>query len=252
MSATTGITWTDATWNPWMGCTRVSPGCASCYMFREQERYGNDPNFLRRSKTTFRDPLKKSWALPRRIFTCSWSDFFHQDADAWRPEVWEIIRQTPQHTYQILTKRPERVIPNLPADWYPDPSGDAFRAPTWATQPQWRHVWLGVSIENQRWVERIEKMPARAKLFISAEPLLGPLDLREWLSEVGWVIVGGESGPDARPMDLAWAADIQAQCQVANVPFFFKQRSGPTSGLTDGVPPELLVREFPGTTGVRQ
>ena len=115
MAESTGIGWTDATWNPWYGCTKVSPGCAHCYMFREQIRYGRDPEVVTRSKTKFADPLK--WTKGRMIFTCSWSDWFHPAADAWRPEAWEIIKRTPHHTYQILTKRPERIADNLPDDW---------------------------------------------------------------------------------------------------------------------------------------
>ena len=113
VSATTEIEWTEATWNPWMGCTKVSPGCAHCYMFREQRQYGRDPETVVRSKTKFREPMK--WAEGRLVFTCSWSDWFHEGADAWRPEAWEIVRATPQHTYQILTKRPERIVDHLPA-----------------------------------------------------------------------------------------------------------------------------------------
>jgi len=97
---------------------------------------------------------------------------------------------------------------------------------SWRTAAPWRHVWLGVSIENKRWVRRIEPMPARAKLFVSAEPLLGPVDLSPWLSEIGWVIAGGESGPNARPMELDWARALRDQCQAANVPFFLKQLGG--------------------------
>ena len=115
------ISWTEATWNPWMGCTKVSEGCDNCYMFREQRQYGNDPEVVRRSKTKFRFPL--TLKEPSLIFTCSWSDWFHVDADPWRDEAWEIVRATPQHTYQILTKRPGRILRHLPADW-----GDGRRA----------------------------------------------------------------------------------------------------------------------------
>ena len=103
MAKTTGIEWATATWNPWHGCTKVSPGCAHCYMYRDKTRYGQNPAAVTRSKTTFFDPLK--WKEPQaRIFTCSWSDFFIEEADAWRPEAWNIIQNTPQHSYLILTK----------------------------------------------------------------------------------------------------------------------------------------------------
>lgn len=233
MSAQTGIEWTDATWNPWMGCTKVSPGCAHCYMFRERERYGWDPSAVLRSRTKFQDPLR--WKEPRRVFTCSWSDFFHPDADAWRPEAWEIIRQTPHHTYQILTKRPERVLGHLPADWHEERSYGGY-----GQARAWQHVWLGVSIENQRWVERIGRMPAHCRLFVSCEPLLGPVDLSEWLSEIGWVIAGGESGPNPRPTELDWLRALRDQCTAAGVPFFLKQlgghpdRRGGEAALLDG------------------
>lgn len=112
MGSESAIGWTDATWNPWMGCHRVSPGCAHCYMYSYMKRVGRDPETVVRSKTTFRDPLK--WREPRTVFTCSLSDFFHEAADEWRPEAWEIIRQTPQHRYLVLTKRPERIRDHLP------------------------------------------------------------------------------------------------------------------------------------------
>lgn len=236
MSSSTAIEWTDATWNPWMGCDQVSPGCAHCYMFREQRMYGNDPALVRRSKTKFTDPLK--WREPRRVFTCSWSDFFHPAADMWRPEAWDIIRQTPHLTYQILTKRPAGVLDRLPPDW-----GDG-----------WPHVWLGVSVENQRWAnERIPllvQIPAAVR-FLSCEPLLGRIDFWEAGSRGGedgdpfafsalsgtdgvdppipgidWVIAGGESGPRHRPMNIAWARSLRHQCVTAGVPFFLKQLGG--------------------------
>ncbi|MDP1891488.1 MAG: DUF5131 family protein, partial [Gemmatimonadaceae bacterium] len=140
MGKETGIAWTQHTWNPWQGCTKVSPGCAHCYMFRDKKRYGNDPEVVIRSKpATFNKPL--SWREPARVFTCSWSDWFHEAADGWRDEAWDIVRRTPHLTYQILTKRPERILAHLPWGAYGDP---------------WPNVWLGVSLENQRWVERAD------------------------------------------------------------------------------------------------
>jgi protein gp37 len=232
MGEHTGISWTDATYNPWYGCTKVSPGCAHCYMFSEQRQYGRDPELVTRSKTKFKDPLK--WKEPKRIFTCSWSDFFHEAADAWRPEVWDIIRRTPQHTYQILTKRPELVKDRLPADWgagYPN-------------------VWLGVSVENQRWTSRIpilQGIPARLR-FLSCEPLLGPVNFGEhnWMLDgIRWVICGGESGVDAREMNLNWAYDILSDCHSQGKAFFMKQMSGPRPGMRGDIPGDLWIQEIP-------
>src|ERR1700752_1072559 len=159
MGDTTKIEWTSATWNPWRGCSKVSPGCAHCYMFTEQRRYGRDPSVVTRcSDSTFYAPTRaKKWReLPEGalVFTCSWSDWFHEDADPWRDEAWEVIHQRPDLTWQILTKRPERIAGRLPAWW-----GDAdCEAP--------ENVWLGVSIENRRFVHRadvLREVPAAVR-----------------------------------------------------------------------------------------
>lgn len=228
MSERTAIAWTQSTWNPWHGCTKVSPGCAHCYMFRDKLRYGQNPELVQRSKTKFAEPLR--WKEPRVIFTCSWSDWFHGAADAWRDDAWNVIRSTPQHTYQILTKRPERIEDNLPEDW-----GDG-----------WSNVWLGVSVENQRHAYRVLLLldvPAKLR-FVSAEPLLGPLNLTQvyypkdhtlggcpynalaCFDGLNWVIAGGESGPEHRPCESHWLQDLRDQCAQARVPFFLKQLGG--------------------------
>lgn len=245
MAATSAIEWTDATWNPWMGCERVSPGCAHCYMYREQRQYGHDPEALRRSKTKFFEPLQ--WHEPTFVFTCSWSDWFHPGADVWRDEAWDVVRQTPHLTYQILTKRPELIPERLPDDW-----GNG-----------WANVWLGVSIENSRFTWRadaLREVSAEVR-FISAEPLLGslfessgrrePLDL----AGIDWLIVGGESGPGARPLDLSWAFELADACDQASTAFFMKQlgsvlaRSSGTrdrkGGDFDAFPSRLKRREMP-------
>jgi protein gp37 len=209
MAEKSKIEWTQATWNPWHGCTKISPGCKNCYMFRDKYRYGQDPNKIQRSRTTFHDPIK--WTVPALIFTCSWSDWFIENADEWRSEAWDIIKQTPHHSYQILTKRPERIVENLPLDW-----GEG-----------WPNVCLGVSIENQKYVYRkdlLRSIPSAIR-FISAEPLLGPLELGE-LEGIHWVITGGESGPKARKMDYAWVRSIRQQCARSRVAFFHKQNGG--------------------------
>ncbi|MCI0402674.1 MAG: phage Gp37/Gp68 family protein [Acidobacteria bacterium] len=247
MGKTTGIEWTQVTWNPWYGCEKVSPGCAHCYAERDMTRYGKRFELVTRAKpATFELPLHLK--EPRLIFTCSWSDFFIPGADAWRDDVWKIIRQCPQHIFQILTKRPERIAGNTP--WTPR---GAFVSPP-------LNVWFGVSVENQPMAdERIRHLlsvPAVAH-FLSVEPLLGPVDLaavhlggwtyrnggkREpqrfnvleartvfydegdiFWPRIDWVIAGGESGPEARPMHPAWARTIRDQCAAAGVPFFFKQ-----------------------------
>lgn len=215
MGTETKIEWTDATWNPWIGCRKVSPACAHCYMFREQRAYGRNPDIVHRTADpTFYAPLK--WKEPRRIFTCSWSDFFIEEADNWRYDAWmEVISRTPQHTYQILTKRPERISFHGECR---EVAQNYFFFP---------YVQLGVSVENRHFYRRIEKLQAirAAVRFLSIEPLLGPMpDLP--LDGIGWVIVGGESGPNFRPLNLDWVREIRDQCVSAGVPFFFKQHSG--------------------------
>jgi protein gp37 len=250
MGRSSKIEWTDATWNPWQGCTKVSPACANCYMFSDMRRYGKDPTVVRRSKDpTFFLPLKKlrtgEHAIPSgfKVFTCSWSDWFHERADAWRPKAFSVIQQRPDVIFQILTKRPERIEECLPPDW-----GEGYP-----------NVWLGTTVEDQqRADERIPwllKVPAAVR-FLSCEPLLGPIDLwplfknsricehcgkmgRDGLAcehcdrtgfaywPIQQVIAGGESGHNARPTHPAWVRSLRNQCshagQGAGVPFFFKQ-----------------------------
>lgn len=227
MGKVSGIEWTDATWNPWLGCTKVSPGCRNCYAERIEERYGRDFSQVRRTAyRTFNSPMR--WERPRMIFTCSMSDFFHKDADDWREEVWDIIRVTPRHTYQILTKRPERIEECLPEDWG---SG-------------WPNVWLGTSVEMPEYSGRmatLAEVPAVVR-FISAEPLLGLVSIYDaftllvteedrkqplrWQT-IDWVIVGGESDPvNPRPMKVEWARLLRDECLHYGIPFFFKQWGG--------------------------
>lgn len=218
MSETTGIEWTDSTWNPWIGCRRISPGCAQCYANRlVSGRMGRDFGTITRSTDrTFLAPLR--WRDPRRVFTCSISDFFIEEADAWRADVWDVIRRTPHLTYQLLTKRPERIADHLPPDW-----GDG-----------WSNVWLGVSGETwDRIYARgsiLAKVPARIH-FLSAEPWLDdripdPEIAAISLNLFDWAILGGESGPHARPMNLDSARAVRDGCGFARVPFFLKQIGG--------------------------
>ncbi len=219
MSESLPVPVTEHTWNPWRGCTKVSPGCAHCYMFRDQRRYGRDPGRVVRT-TTWREPLrwqKKAAAAGRTdlVFTCSWSDWFHADADAWRPEAWQLVRSCPNLTFQILTKRPERIKDHLPPDW-----GDGYA-----------NVWLGVSVEGNDYCWRadvLRGLPARTR-WVCAEPLLGPLpDLN--LDGIAWLVVGGETGPDWRPLDRAWVRELRDRCRSAGVAFYFKQGNGPYPG----------------------
>lgn len=209
------IQWTEHTWNPWVGCLKVSQGCKHCYMYRIEQRFGRDPRSVRRTAPqTFNSPLK--WMQPAFVFTCSMSDFFIDEADEWRDDAWQIIRDTPHLTYQILTKRPHLIKDRLPADW---------------GEQGYPNVWLGTSAENQETLQGrmsyLRFIPARVR-FVSAEPLLGPLNigLYGYLEDLHWIIAGGESGPDHRPMDLTWARDLRDQCQEFGVPFFFKQVGG--------------------------
>lgn len=216
MAKSSTIEWTQATWNPWHGCHKVSPGCAHCYMYRDKRRYGQDPSVVVRSKASFDAPYR--WKSPRMIFTCSWSDFFVGDADDWRSDAWRVIRNTPQHTYQILTKRPERISEHLPEGW------------------PFHNVWLGVSVENPRFYWRIESLkqiPAAVR-FLSLEPLLSPLAGLP-LEGISWVVVGGESGPKCRPMRAEWVREIQRACRKTKVAFFFKQWGGPRKDVTGRV-----------------
>lgn len=212
----THIQWTSHTWNPWHGCKKVSAGCKYCYMFRDKERYGQDPTTVLKSKTGFLAPYKIK--APSVIFTCSWSDFFIEEADAWRPEAWEIIKNTPQHQYQILTKRPERIKECLPPDW-----GDGYE-----------NVWLGVSGEDlqstKKRLKQLLKVPAKLR-FLSAEPLLeniinkGTIPL---IKQLDWIIIGGESGNKIgkykyRTFNSLWLKKILKIVKKYSIPCFVKQ-----------------------------
>lgn len=246
----TGIAWTDATWNPWQGCEHASPGCDNCYMFRDKRRYGQDPTrVVRSAPATFNAVLNpKKYPPGRRVFTTSWSDWFHKDADPFRDEAWAIVDQRRDLTFQIPTKRHGRIASHLPATW-----GEG-----------WPHVWLGVSVESREWLRRVDvlrEVPAAVR-FLSIEPQLEGIRLRGRLDGIRWVIVGGESGAGARPFDAQWARDIIDDCREAGVAVFVKQmganvRDGDFVGIRlrdkagadpEEWPPELRVREFPAVT----
>ena len=271
----TSIEWTDATWNPSAGCTRVSEGCRNCYAESMARRFkgpemaydglvGDDGRWtgkIRFSEARLLDPLR--WRSPRRIFVNSMSDLFHPNvSDDMRDNIFAVMALCPQHTFQVLTKRPERmleylrqvenerdmqrwinagyeIIPNVT-----EGIRNAWEDMSWPLP----NVWLGVSVEDQQTAdERIPLLlqtPAAAR-FLSCEPLLGVIDLVVRVSPqvrmdplnrydgLDWVIVGGESGPHARPMHADWARTLRDQCVRANIPFFFKQWA---SGRTGRMP----------------
>lgn len=227
----TAIEWTDETWNPVTGCDRVSPGCDHCYALTlskrlkamGQAKYQRDgdprtsgPGF---GLTVHPDVLDQpfGWGRPRRVFVNSMSDLFHRDVPTgFIDSVWNTMALTPQHTYQVLTKRPKRMAHVL-LDPREEPAEPTFSLPL-------PNVWLGTSIESDRYVYRadhLRRTPAAVR-FLSLEPLLGPLPSLD-LAGIDWVIVGGESGPGARPMHPDWVRDIRDQCTDLRTAFFFKQ-----------------------------
>ena len=215
MSIRSAIEWTEVTWNPVTGCTKISHGCRFCYAERMSKRLlamgvdkykeGFSPAV---HEAALGEPLR--WRRPRLVFVNSMSDLFHKRVPATFIEaVFDVMNRASQHTFQILTKRPDRVV-------------QLGRRLRWTP-----NIWLGTSIESERWLGRLARLrdtDAHTK-FLSLEPLLGPL-LDIPLQEIDWVIVGGESGPGARPMDIDWVRDIRDNCLQNGVPFFFKQWGG--------------------------
>jgi protein gp37 len=221
MSTTTSIEWTDATWNPVRGCTKVSPGCKNCYALRFAERFRGVPGHpfewgfdLRLVPEKLEEPLR--WKAPRRIFVNSMSDLFHERIPIdYIRRVFDVMGHAPQHQFQVLTKRSRRLL-------------EVAEALPWH-----KNVWMGVSVENQRYAARardLEQVPAQVR-FLSVEPLIGPIPNLP-LEGIHWVIVGGESGWYRRPIEEGWVREIRDQCESRGVPFFFKQWGGrfPKSG----------------------
>lgn len=210
------IRWTDETWNPATGCTKVSQGCKNCYAQALAERFRGQRNFpngfdLELHPSRLDKPLH--WRKPRKVFVNSMSDLFHERIPhEFRARVFDVMERCPQHTFQILTKRP-----HIAAEW----------AGPWPS-----NVWMGTSVEDGRVAHRIDilrTIPATVR-FLSCEPLIGPIpDIN--LDGIHWVIVGGESGPKHRKMDHDWARSIRDACLVQNVAFFFKQDSGPRTEM---------------------
>ena len=215
MATQSNIEWTEATWNPLTGCSKISPGCKNCYAeklsYRLQKMGAH--NYRNAFQLTLHEsaietPLK--WKKPRIIFVNSMSDLFHKDVPvSFIKKVFKVMNDCPQHQFQVLTKRGERLEEIAPELKWTD------------------NIWMGVSVENSNYKTRIDNLlSTKAKIkFLSLEPLLGPLS-RFKLKGIDWVIVGGESGPKARPMDESWVIQIRDQCLKKKVPFFFKQWGG--------------------------
>lgn len=248
MGIDTNISWCDVTWNIARGCTKVDDDCRFCYMYRDSfdgSRY--NPMDIVRTKTVFNLPLKVK--EPSKIFTCSLTDFFHEAIDPYRDEAWDIIRRCPQHTFQILTKRPERIMDHLPADW----------------DEGYNNVWLGTSVGSAKAINRadiLSMIPAKIK-FISFEPLHTRIETNWdsiWKTQFDWVIIGGESGNDTgkyryRPCEVAWIEEISSAFSTCGVAVFVKQMGTHLSkvlgmsdrhgGNIDEFPLSLRKREFP-------
>jgi protein gp37 len=224
MAHNSTIEWTESTWNPVTGCSKVSPGCKHCYAERMARRLHamGQANYSRGFEVAIHRhalELPLGWKKPQVIFVNSMSDLFHEDIpDVFIHKVFDVMRRASWHTFQVLTKRAARL----------ETLGGALEWPT--------NVWMGVSVETPEYLYRIDHLrrtPAQVR-FISFEPLLeslGVIDLRG----IHWAIVGGESGPGARPMDSEWVKDIRDQCLASNVPFFFKQWGGPNKKMTGRV-----------------
>lgn len=292
MSEHSAIGWTHATWNPVTGCSRVSPGCEHCYAELLSLRMGwstkpwtnqNAAENVKLHPERLSAPLR--WRKPRKVFVNSMSDLFHElvpiefiarvfdtmacatvDCDK-RHEHTEECWTGPSHIFQVLTKRPDRMravlneLPDFLSERWPGdrPIMAALETGYWPLP----NVWLGVSAEDQRrWDERVEilgRVPAAVR-FVSAEPLLGPVDagnafdppIDGTYQPVDWVIIGGETGPAYRPMEVAWAESLARQCQLANVACFVKQDSGPRPGKQGRLPDEVWAHKaYPRTTGSR-
>lgn len=226
--AETSIEWTDATWNPVAGCLVITPGCTNCYAMRMAARLEamGVPKYegltrksgqryvwtgkVRLDETSLAIPLK--WKKPRKIFVNSMSDLFHADVPAeFVARVWSVMEQTPHHTYQILTKRPERMREVV----------------TSLGLPALEHVWLGTSVEDSAVLSRLDDLRATPAIvrFVSFEPLIGSVRYSN-LDGIHWAIVGGESGPRSRPMEELWVDEIRLACLAADTAFFFKQWGG--------------------------
>ena len=240
MSESTSIEWTDATWNPVTGCTKVSPGCDHCYAERISDRSRRGPfEHVQLHSERLKQPLQ--WRTPRMIVTCSMGDLFHSKVP-WNfiGQVFDVMVEAKHHTFQVLTKRPGRM-----AFWAEHMAAVCReKGLPWQWPP---NVWAGTSVESQKYAPRLDclaRVPAKVR-FVSYEPALGPVDLRKWLTNphecncsvtggihsascledipLSWLIAGGESGLGARPAHPDWFRQVRDQCQAAGIPYFFKQ-----------------------------
>ena len=233
--AKTKISWTEYSWNPVSGCTKVSPGCDNCYAETVAERYRGGNAFPNGFDVTLR-PHKirepEKWH-PSRIFVNSMSDLFHRDIpDDFLIQIWQTMLDIDKHQYQVLTKRPHRMAHKI-AELHLE------------TAP---HIWLGTSTETQEFFD--SRLEALASIdtdirFVSAEPLLGPIDMRAWIDDLSWCIAGGESGADRRPMDYDWARGIRDQCVATDTAFWYKQGNHFKPGM-DNVLDGRRWEQFPG------
>lgn len=227
MATQSRIEWTESTWNPLTGCTKISPGCKHCYAERMAKRLQamGQPNYVNGFKLTMHEHVLEKpleWKTPQVIFVNSMSDLFHKDVPLeFIQRVFDTMKRAHWHQFQVLTKRSERLAELSPYLEWTD------------------NIWMGVSVENEKYTFRVDdlrKTGAKIK-FLSVEPLIGPIS-RMNLKGINWVIVGGESGPGARPLEREWVVSIRDQCLKAKVPFFFKQWGGvqkkKTGRLLDG------------------
>ena len=227
MATQSRIEWTESTWNPLTGCTKISPGCKHCYAERMAKRLQamGQPNYVNGFKLTMHEHVLEKpleWKTPQVIFVNSMSDLFHKDVPLdFIQRVFDTMKRSHWHQFQVLTKRSERLAELSPFLEWAD------------------NIWMGVSVENDKYTYRIDdlrKTDAKIK-FLSVEPLIGPISKMN-LKGINWVIVGGESGPGARPIERDWVVSIRDQCLKARVPFFFKQWGGvqkkKTGRLLDG------------------
>ena len=237
MARISSIEWTDITWNPVTGCTKLSAGCKNCYAERMAKRLKamRSARYANGFKVTLHEEALNEpygWKKPRTVFVNSMSDLFHPDVPfEFIEKVFETMINTPRHNYQILTKRSERLAELAPKLTWP------------------KNVWMGVSVEDERVVHRIDdlrKVDAAVR-FLSLEPLIGPLyDLN--LDGIGWVIVGGESGPKSRLMEKLWVESLRIQCEEAGIPFFFKQWGGIRKHITGRELNGQFYNQMPGGT----
>lgn len=234
MAQGSGIEWTESTWNPVTGCTKISPGCKHCYAERMAERLQamGQPNYANGFALTLQPQMLErplGWKKPQTIFVNSMSDLFHDHVPVeFIRRVFDVMAQADWHRFQVLTKRAERLAAIAGDLSWPD------------------NVWMGVSVESARYRHRVDCLrttPARTK-FLSIEPLLGPIPDLD-LTRIDWVIVGGESGPGARPMREEWVTDLRDQCAAARVPFFFKQWGGRNKKATGRVLEGRVWDEMP-------